>query len=440
MKPEASQTLSLALDRLKVVDLWERFDPSSCPHRSEGVFSSPWPGEHQHSDRNHSFSILPGGQSWKNHASGEAGSIWKFAQKCWPSMPKGDMAKYLIELAGLDPGPSAGPSRLTPKQINRRQRTIRESAKKRFYEERQNALTPPAFPDSIVPPWPDFIRERFEDGAAFLEGSEKRVKSTADDRGWNPQWVAALVDQGLFACPWFPWSQPGRKWAGRGKAFLVQCPKQVAGDPGNLNLHPVGYHQRFWRKQTNSKSWMYVPSIPRSNKLRLPFVHQLAEHGQSIPGLPFVLGDLDHPDLIVISEGQWDAITFFGACGWLDSDTAFPGGVACFGLRGVQGSELFLKWYGAWIAAIKPCAIVLADNDAPGRQLFEPKPNSNGPSAPTFCKRLKAFGCSRVVSYFPKIEGVKDFNDLFKLKKFTPANMEKFIQKSMEQTAETIPI
>ena len=73
------------------------------------------------------------------------------------------------------------------------------------------------------------------------------------------------------------------------------------------------------------------------------------------------MGDLDAPELLVILEGEWDAVSFFAACGWFH-DAAFPGGVAVFGMRGSGSVGKFLAAYGSWLKINRP-AVLLMDVD-----------------------------------------------------------------------------
>lgn len=82
-------------------------------------------------------------------------------------------------------------------------------------------------------------------------------------------------------------------------------------------LVDCGYHQRFVtiRKADDGtvlrgKHWVFVPYVPEAGKVRSEFQRSLLAGGRSVAPLPFVIGDLDNPRLVVIFEGQWDALSF----------------------------------------------------------------------------------------------------------------------------------
>lgn len=78
-------------------------------------------------------------------------------------------------------------------------------------------------------------------------------------------------------------------------------------------LVDCGYHQRFVtiRKADDGtvlrgKHWVFVPYVPEAGKVRSEFQRSLLAGGRSVAPLPFVIGDLDNPRLVVIFEGKWD--------------------------------------------------------------------------------------------------------------------------------------
>jgi hypothetical protein len=231
----------------------------------------------------------------------------------------------------------------------------------------------------------------------------------------------------------------------RQKAFRVDFPEvKLRGkvdDPAAsavATLRPVGYHQRWFMLgqpgEAPQKGWLYVPCVPKQAKAPGAFDRKLLEYGAQqgvtpdnhaglIPPLPFVMGDVGAAKLIVILEGQWDAITFFGACGFFEDATP-PVGVAVFGLRGAQGVDVFLAYWHFWLKWNKPVAWVIADNDKAGQAWLKPQAaKGNALPPPTFAERLKHCGCSDVKLSVVKSQWGKDFNDYYKVAKPTPQKM-----------------
>lgn len=137
-----------------------------------------------------------------------------------------------------------------------------------------------------------------------------------------------------------------------------------------------------------------------------------------VPPMPFVLGDIVAPKVIVLLEGQWDAISFYGACGLFEESTSLSG-IAVFGIRGAQGTDAFLGHWAHWLDRVKPRAWLIADNDAAGKTWREPPPAESGmPRPPGLAERLTAAGCrSTLVSWLKPGSWGKDFNDYYRVKK-----------------------
>ena len=142
---------------------------------------------------------------------------------------------------------------------------------------------------------------------------------------------------------------------------------------------------------TATTSWRYVPNEDQG--------------GHGIPALPFILGDFAAARLLVIAEGQWDAITFAHAAGWLSHDAAWPDSICVLGIRGASGVNPFLHHYGPlWQKGVN--CLLLVDSDAAGTTWFT---STNG--RPSFAHRLQE-RCELVC-----VEGVKsakDFNEAWK--------------------------
>lgn len=455
-----------ALNSLSIFDIWERaFNDGQVaepppPHRRDGLYKSPFRDD----GRTGSFSVCGGGEGFKDFGGdGVSGKCWAFAQLCYPRHEKGDLAKLLIDLSGIVPTPPPAPRRAQGAAVSpgvdgatahgapgalvavdpavlRAARSIEKKRREReledrVWEQREEALRP-QIEAKRVPDWPAFVAERYADGVAELAGSPTRVRQLARDRGWPVEWADYLVREELVAYPWERWAIPGRTWAKRQKAFRVDVPEisivPRPGDDGAMavaTMRPIGFHQRWFLPAQNgepaSKGWAYFPSLPKTAPKTTFEVH-LVEYAASlgvttekrrglIPPLPFVLGDLAGPRLVVLLEGQWDAVTFAGACGWL-YDGNPPEGVSVFGIRGAQGVEPFLAYWEKWLRHNKPLVWIIADNDKAGQSWYVPKKGLEGmPDPPSLAERLEYLGCRKVItSHLQGDEFGKDFNDYYK--------------------------
>lgn len=479
--------LDRALQALDIFTVWQIAHRDGvvtvpAPQR-DGVVKSPF----REDGSRGSFSVIHGGKGFRDHGGqGVHGGVWRFVELCWPNESKGDTAKRCIDMSNIirTPAPAsrnstaeAAPSASSesvaaapaaagvPESVLRAARSIERNKRAReqedaIYREREKALMPPAF--KPTPVWPACVAARWEEGLEYLAGDRARQADVAKSRGWPVQWVEELVMAGLIAYPYERGATPGAKWATRQLAFLVQQPRMTAA---GLELESVGYHQRWFVPERNGqpaqKGWLYVPSLPRF-EARSEFERELVAVGVErgvtpanwrpryqgderpraamVQPLPFVMGDLRNPRLIVPMEGQWDAQTFYGACGWFH-DTAVNPGVVVFGIRGAQGLDAFLGAWAVWLRRNKPRAWVIADNDAAGGSWREQAPAEVGlPRPPTLGDRLIAAGCAGgehdearapVVSWLKQGNGGKDFNDYFKAfgGKLGPEKMHAWMRK-----------
>jgi len=379
-------------------------------------------------DKKKSFSVFSGkdgGLGFKDHADDSIkGGSWQFIELAKPDWEKKQIAQFLFELSGVDPKPTEFSKSKTAE--------MRRSVRKAAFESHARELVKVqefARPE----PWSASVSKRWNDGFQWLEKNAKRV---AASRGWPSSVVLDLIDAELMSGASLPWidkeamRQPNtRRRQHCGVSFRVDMPKPVSGRAGRLELIPVGYHQRYvtFQGSERGKSWVFVPYIPAAPKHPTTFQVGLAEAKQTIPPLPFVLGNLDNPKLIVILEGQWDAITFVHACGYrLDSlDIPF----AVFGLRGVNGAEVFLSFYSDWLRRVAPATWLIGDNDTAGRRWAERKNSEKIHETPSFIDRLKAMGASRVVYRTIAEEYGKDFNDFYQAAAPGPDYMQRWMKQ-----------
>lgn len=119
--------------------------------------------------------------------------------------------------------------------------------------------------------------------------------------------------------------------------------------------------------------------------------------------------------MLIITGGQWDALTFAFAAGWLGYRCAWPPGVCVIGLRGDASSNVFLRHYAPYWPAAANC-LLLPDNDASGARWME--------GADSFAHRLAA-RCRKVSVV--KCGGHKDFNDLYRASGISPWEIAEFL-------------
>ena len=263
------------------------------------------------------------------------------------------------ELAGMTgtATPYHAPKRQTPR--------VKVQAPNRF----ENL---PAMPESVAVDW--------SEGLECLQSHADQRDHIAERRGWPLKWVDALAERGDIALPIC--------YGQRRAAFPVYAPTP--------ELHQIGFHARLEpRKEGERATWVYLPN-EKAN-------------GQKTPSLPFIMGaaNFSKARLLVILGGQWDAITFAGAAGWLGAGQ-WPDGVCVIAPRGDSGTKTFLEAYAPiWP---KGCNVLLfPDGDASGAKWFE--------GAGSFAEQLRDRGCRVVVK---TTAPHKDFNDLYRAQEITP--------------------
>jgi hypothetical protein len=350
-------------------------------------------------DKKLSFSVFrskDGTLGFKDHADDTVkGGLFQFVKLAtgWENKA---VADWLFEQSGVD----RTKSEFSKGKAAEMRRLVRESAYQ-AHEQDLRKVPVVARPE----PWSKSVSEHWSAGAGWIEKNAERI---SESRGWPVSVVHELSALDLISGPALPWGDT------HGVAFRVDMPVK-AGKTGELRLEPVGYHQRFitFKGSERSKSWVFVPYTPPTDRTNLSdFQKTLTDEKRTVPPLPFVLGSLDCPKLVVILEGQWDAITFFHACGWF-ADTAAPS-AAVFGLRGVNGIDAFLAFYADWLRVVKPAVWLIGDNDKAGRKWAERQDVDKIHSKPSFIDRIKALGASRVVYRVIAEKFGKDFNDFYK--------------------------
>lgn len=428
---------------MSVQEVWRRSGLPGAPREGNILVKSPF-----REDRKKSFSIFARGQRWRDHALGKAerGGVWDFAAKATGKSGK-ELADWLIEQSGIvrtpvrrvaasaEGGDEADEEERGPSRRAKKKTWCSAEARAAWEREWQHAHGP-LVGLRVVREWAAGVAVRWAHGAARAE----EMALLARERAWPEAWVAQLVAMGKVAWPLLPWvdTERGRERE-RAVAWLVEKP--IEG-----GLAPVGYHQRFIGRE-GEKTWVYVPYFVAEDRARSEFQRALraealaagAPEGESlVPGLPCVLGPVAGPvRVLVITEGQWDAATLAGACGWLEAG-AWPAGVVVMGVRGANGADTLLAYWGAWIARWKPAVLVLADNDRAGRwwdarhQAGEDEPWIGDwvPGVvPSFADKLRAAGAERVVVRRVAKELGKDFNDYWRARRPARERLAAWLQR-----------
>jgi hypothetical protein len=234
---------------------------------------------------------------------------------------------------------------------------------------------------SVPKPMPREVADAWIEGTNYLARHTKIQEQIAAWRRWTPEAVTQLAEDGMMGTPVFH----GERLV----AFRVDFPVMMDFGPYGtwFSTTQVGWHVRLKANAGEKPQWRFMPNQ--------------GEHGQSTPALPFVLGDFQSSRLLVITEGQFDCITFAHVAGWLNHDAAWPDWVCVIGLRGANGINPFLGYYTPlWSKDVK--CWLLPDNDAAGRRWFEAEGGQ-----PSFADRLSAL-CTEV--RVETIAGAKDFN------------------------------
>ena len=339
-----------------------------------------------------SFSVFHGkdGLAFKDQARGNGGGVWQLVMLLRPEWSKKECAEWLIVQAGLDPADGKVSDRKRRDDFTKR----RTEAARAHFRELDKLETLPA-----LKRWPDAVKARYASGWGDAFTRERR-EYLAESRGWPVEWVDALIDAGKLSDPLCPWFDVGGKGAQRGFAFLVQRPDR------NGRLCSVGYHQRF--RGQDGHSWIFCPYIPRKAP-KSDLQRAMMADSMSTAPFPFVIGD-PLARLWVILEGQWDASTFYYL--WQAACPEIP--VFVVGVRGNNGTAVFLSTWAHTMQEFKPRVWAIADNDAAGKSWSERKTEVGEYGSWSFIDRLRHWsGSEPAYSSIPGGAGF-DFNDWVK--------------------------
>jgi len=385
--------LQIAFDSLTIVQVLHRLGYMDL--REGAGQKNPW----REDKKAGSFSVQRG--YFKDHANDEfAGGHIKAVEFSRPDWSKKQCIDWLIEASGQTPNKqSAGAVKA---QMKEKRETLYRNQQRKVEELPKLGMHAPG-------PMTKEIRDCWNEGQQALL---PMVGKLAASRGWDESVMRSMVGQNKTSLPRLPWSNGSDNK--RGWAWLIEKP---IFEGGKAALVPVGFHARykiFKKDEPVEKRWLYVPYVPATKPKRMtPMQEFLIKFNTKLPAYPFVLGDLKNPKLIIITEGQFDAVSVAAAFQWLEN--GLPAGVVIFGLRGVSSPNVFLAAYGAWVRRHKPFVWIIGDNDAAGRAMDRQRvvDAKKIVKEPSFIDRLRAQGCT-VEFQWLEVEGCKDFNDVWR--------------------------
>lgn len=442
--------------RLTLREVWDMAPHSSQSHfpaHGVGVVRSPFREDKPPGN----FSVFAEGRAFSDKARADVkGGVWEFVALTRPGAESKEVARVLVERAGLswpewrdfakDAAAAPAEDDAAKAKRLREERRARERAEQarrdQAERERRAARDGQARHVGKLEAWPVCVEARWKEGAEHRDGRMETVHKLCVKRGWPVEWSDMLAGLDLLAFPVEAWAEVGSAGAKRMVAFRVEAPVVYRTA---AKLETVGYHQKFMNFSTKQGGWRFLPASKRPERAEdrwSSYERALVgvakargvESGRAmVPPLPFVAGCLDAPRLVVILEGQWDALTFMGALGCLHPDIEGPRDVVFFGIRGVNGTQAFVDHWGAWVRAVKPLVWLLPDNDGAktGGQWFPPARAAERKAGVTyFSERLLRMGARRVkVTPLREGAGGKDFNDYYKAAKPAPAAMWRWMEK-----------
>ncbi len=351
----------LPIDELKArYPIARAWQDEGLPGEPNRICRSPFPDSHKNGDATPSFSVYENGQRWKDFATDEGGDVIDFLRKAHGGtvIEAMDLIRERLGEPAFDPTLAAkarqAPAQRAPAPVAREPRKV------------------PARP---MPP--DTGRE-WRDGNSWLRLDRASQIACDTWRGWPFGTTAAVAGLGLMAYPELRGSGRPRSWA-----FLVQSPRK-GGWEG------VGFHARHVSPSGGRAYWEFKP--------------------KGTQALPFVLGHFSGARLIVVAEGQWDAITFAAAAGWLAHERAWREWATVVGVRGATSWRGFVDAYTRhWPAAAR--VLVLPDGDEAGARWWQGE-------AP-FVRAMANLSARVAVLPIEAGSTEKDFNELHKAKPFS---------------------
>ena len=354
--------LELAKERLPLPELMERLGLGDCAKKSARC---PF-----HEDRSNSFSVFQSADGqWR----------WNCFAGCSPNGKPGDGPDLIAKLENIGSADAcrryidlAGGS---TNAAYSQPRALASQRTKTAVAERQPEHIPP-MPADYVALW--------HEGLEHLQGRPVIATRLASLRGWPVEFAQYLIGCGGVAMV----QEKGK----RGFAFQVVVPE---GERGAMRTRPIGYHVRVENSPADY-SWRYRPP-------------------EGIPCLPYIVGDFETAKLLVITEGQWDALSFGFAAGWIGDDCLWPKGVGLIGIRGWGGWNTFLTYYRRYWPEAADC-LLLADNDPNGKK-WHTGNDCFAVQLSKLCRKVAVVDC----------EPFKDFNDLYRSEKAGPDDVREIL-------------
>jgi hypothetical protein len=238
---------------------------------------------------------------------------------------------------------------------------------------------------------PDAVLAEWTEGVDYFFSHPLEARQLAEFRGWPLEFTMYAIESDWISMPLYN----GK----RGVAFKVVAPES---SNAQMVTKPVGYHIRLKTDYDGEKaSWLYVPNG--------------SQHGQTTPALPLMLGDFDSARLLIITEGEWDAMTFALAAQWLGDACNWPHGVGVIGIRGASGVGTFLKHYRPFWPSGAKC-LVLADADRAGEGWYTGE-DCFAEKLTKLCRKVAVVRC----------DGFKDFNDLYRAQTVGPDEIRELL-------------
>lgn len=248
---------------------------------------------------------------------------------------------------------------------------------------------------------PASVKRAWIEGRTTPEIRTRYAKRIAERRGFQPETLLQLVEDGKISFPWLPWCHPEAERSTRGIAFAVEIVGRF-----------LGYHQ-LWHPQKGRKSYLFVPYPVTQERAQTGYQRSFIGH-DSLPPVPFFCGDHPLANHWIITEGQWDAIAIWECLG----RPGINSGVSIFGLRGARSGESFLSHYKGMIE--DRLVHVIPDTDEAGQTLFRSPDGSH-----TFWDKLRNLNRHTYRVDLPP--AFKDFNDWYKAA--SPAEREAFVRE-----------
>ena len=238
---------------------------------------------------------------------------------------------------------------------------------------------------------PDDLTELWQEGAEYFRAKSELQNRLDSDRGWTEGTTQTLVKNGYLSLPIIK--------GHRGLAFPVLYPS--FGDRGSIYTFQAGIHIKHKPKNQGCKSfWTYHPNQN--------------SHKCNVIAAPIIIGSFHQAEIAIICEGEWDAITFAAAAGWLSSGITVPHNIAVVGIPGADNWRRFISlWNDFWPKSAR--FLLIPDKDKAGEKWQR-----------SFSHELKVKGRG-VIIHPPKGNEGKDFNEMHKARPVNPEGIRRLL-------------